>query len=93
MPKPIGDAERAELAEVAVIEDQNEMAWLGAQAFNGMGVPARKVPDVARGKVVGFRHAGRIDERGATSPFQHERPFGCGCMPVEFSGHSGFQTH
>ena len=49
---PVGDAERAELREVAVVEDQDEVRRLVAQAFEHVAVAAREIPDVARLEVV-----------------------------------------
>ena len=54
MADPVGDAERAELREVAVVEDQDEVARLVAQAFEHVAVAAREVPHVARLEVVGL---------------------------------------
>jgi hypothetical protein len=41
MAKPVRNAERAELGEVAVVEDQNEMDRIGAEALDGVCVAAR----------------------------------------------------
>jgi hypothetical protein len=46
-PYPVGDAERPKLGEVAVIEDENEVAGLVAQRLDDMAAAAREIPDVA----------------------------------------------
>ena len=45
---PVGDAEGVVFGEVAVVEDQDEMAFAGPDALDAMAPAARKVPDVAR---------------------------------------------
>ena len=61
MADPVGDAEGAELREIAVVEDQDEMRGLVSQAFEHVAVAAGEVPDVAGLEVVGLgvRRAGR----------------------------------
>jgi hypothetical protein len=49
---PVGNAEGAELGEVAVVEDQDEVAWLVAQALEHVAVAAREKPHVPRVEVV-----------------------------------------
>jgi hypothetical protein len=52
MPDPIGDTECAELGEIAVVKDQNEMSRFVAETLKYVGVAAWKVPDVAWFEVV-----------------------------------------
>ena len=47
---PVGDAEGAELREIAVVEDQDEVRRLVAQALEHVTVAAREIPDVAGSK-------------------------------------------
>src|SRR5205823_294973 len=65
MSQPIGNAEGAELGEISVIENQNEVTRLFAEASERVCVTAREVPDVARIEIVDLGSAGRIDNRGA----------------------------
>ncbi len=67
MAEPVGDAERAELGKVAVVEDQNEVAGLVAQAGKRVGMTAGKVPDIAGIEVVDFRATERIYDSGSDS--------------------------
>ena len=53
---PVADTERAELREVAVVEDQHEVTRLVAQAFEHVAVAAREIPHVSRLEVVRLRH-------------------------------------
>src|SRR5580704_3670587 len=46
--QPVRDAERAEFREVAVVEDQDEVARLIPETFEHMSVAAGKKPDVPR---------------------------------------------
>src|SRR5437868_5465614 len=90
---PIGDTERAELGEITIIENQNELCRLVAKTFEHVRMTARKVPDVARIKVVRFSLSSRVDHRGAYATFQHERPFRSGCMPVKLAHDAGLKLH
>ena len=47
MPDPIGDAECAELREITVVKDQNEMSRFVTEALEYVSVATWKVPDVA----------------------------------------------
>ena len=71
---PVGDAERAELGEVAVVEDQDEVGRLVAQAAEHVAVAAGEVPDVARLEVVGLGVALRIDDRRAHAAVDRRTP-------------------
>src|SRR6266513_3075710 len=93
MTDPIGDAERAELGEITVAEDQNEMCRFIPEAFEHVCVATRKIPDVARFKVVRFRLPCRIDHGGAHASFQDERPFRSGCVPVKLPHHARLKLH
>src|SRR5205085_11102277 len=90
---PIGDTKRAELGEITVIENQNELCRLIAEAFEDVRVAAWKVPDVARIKVVRLGLSSRVDHRGAHTTFQYERPFRRGCVPVELAHDAGLKLH
>src|SRR5207244_3266268 len=65
MPDPIRDTECAELREIAVVKDQNEMSRFVAETLEHMGVTTWKVPDVAGFKVVRLCLTSRIDDRSA----------------------------
>src|SRR5581483_11639724 len=90
---PVGDAKRAELGKVAVIEYQNEMTGLVTQTLQHVTVAAGEVPDIARIEVVRLGEAARTDHRGADAPLDDERPFGRGGVPVEFAHCAGFNPH
>ncbi len=91
--QPVGDAESAELGKVAVIEDENEMTRFVAQAGEGMGVAAGKIPDIARIEVVDLGGAGRIERGGAHTSLEHEGPFRGGRMPVKLPRDTRLQAH
>jgi hypothetical protein len=93
MADPIGDAERAEFREIAVIKDKNKMAGRVAQAFQHMRVAARKIPDIARPEVIRFRAALRVDDGRTHLAVGHESPFGRGRVPVQLSHHTGLHAH
>ena len=90
---PIGNAEGAELGEITVVENENEMCRFIPEAFEHVSVATRKIPNVARIKVVRLRLPGRIDHSGAHTSFQDERPFRSGRMPVQLAHHAGFKLH
>ena len=90
---PVADAERAELGEVAVVEDEDEVGRLVAEAAEHVAVAAGKVPDVAGFEVVGFGVALGIDDGRSHAAVDHERPFGGGGVPVQLAHHAGFQDH
>src|SRR4029077_18398032 len=93
VPDPIGDAEGAELGEITVIENQNKMRRFIAEALEHVRVAARKIPNVAGLKVVRLRLPCRVDDRGAHAPFQDERPFRSGCMPMKLPHHARLKLH
>src|SRR5580765_1264086 len=90
---PIGNAERAELGEITVVENQNEMCWFIPEAFEHVSVATRKIPNVARIKVVRLALPGRIDHGGAHTTLQHKRPFRSRGVPVQLAHHAGFKLH
>ena len=94
MPDPVGDAEGAEFGEVAVVEDQDEVTGLVAEALQHVAVAAREVPDVAGVEIVGLGEAacGSIDG-GADAALENERPFGRGGVPVQFAHRAGLEPH
>jgi hypothetical protein len=93
MPDPVGNAERAELGEIAVIENENEMRRLVAETFEHMGMPAWKVPNIAWRKIVCFRLPRWINYRRPNTTFQHQCPFGCSGVPVKFAHCARFKLH
>ena len=82
---PVGDAERAELGEVAIVENQNEMRRLVAEAFEHVAVTAREIPNVARLEIVSLGIAAGPEDRGPHPARDHERPFGRRCVPMQFA--------
>ena len=89
MPDPVGDGEGAEFGEIAVVEDQDEVARLVVEALQHVAVAARKIPDVAGLEIVGFGRALRIDHGGAHAALQHERPLRGGGVPVQLAHRPG----
>jgi hypothetical protein len=63
------------------------------EAFEHARVAARKIPNVARTKVVRLGLPGRIDHRRAHTTFQHKRPSRSRCVPVQLAHHAGFKLH
>src|SRR5205823_3243723 len=93
VPDPIGDAERAELGEITVIKNQNELRRLVAETFQHVRMTAWKVPDVARIKVVRLGLSSRVDHGCAYTTFQDERPFRSGCVPMKLAHDAGLKLH
>ena len=90
---PVADAERAELGEVAVVENEEEMAGLVAERFDDVAVATREIPEVAGTEIVGLRMAGRIDHRGADQSFGDKPPLRRRGVPMQFAHHAGLQPH
>jgi hypothetical protein len=90
---PVGDAESAELREVAVVKNQDEVTGPVAKALQHVPVSARKVPDVAGIEIVGLRAAGGIDDSGADAAFENEGPLGGSSVPVQFAHRPGLEPH
>src|ERR1035441_8349483 len=55
---PIRNAEGSEFRKMSVVEAQQKMALTRSQALNGVAVPARKIPGVARLEFGNFSQAG-----------------------------------
>ena len=81
------------LRKGAIVEDQNKVSLAGTKTLQGVAMPAREVPDVARLEVVRLGEAARIDNRGTNPPLEDERPLGRGGMPVRFAHRSGLDPH
>ena len=93
MPDPVGDAEGAEFGEVAIVEDQDEMTGLVAEALQHVTVPPGEVPDVARVEIVGLGKAAWVDDGGANAPLDDEGPLGRGGVPVQFAHRARLKPH
>src|SRR5437899_13020022 len=93
MPDPIGDTERAELGEIAVVKDQNEMGWFVAETLKHVSMAAWKGPDIAWFEVIRLGLTSWINDRCANTAFENERPFRCSRVPVKFVHHTGFKLH
>jgi hypothetical protein len=91
--EPVGDRERAELGEVAVVEHEDEGAGAGTEALDGVAVAARKIPDVAHGEIGDLGLVLRINGRDAAAPFDHIGPFGGVGVPVKLAKRSGLKRH
>src|SRR6516164_7914036 len=64
-----------------------------AETLEHMGVPTRKVPDVAGIKVVCLSLPGRVDNRCAHTSSDHERPLGGSGVPVKLAHHTRLKLH
>jgi hypothetical protein len=90
---PVSDAEGAKLREVAVVEDQDEVAGPVAEALQHVAMAAGEVPDVAGLEVVRLGISEGRDDRGPDVPLEDERPLGRGGVPVEFPHAAGLELH
>jgi|SRR5204863_1377751 len=93
MPDPIADTKRAELGEIAVVKNQNEMSRLATQTLEHVSVSTWKVPDVACLKIVRFSLTSWINDRCTNAAFENERPFRSSGVPVKFAHRAGFKLH
>ena len=93
MADPVGDAECSELGEIAVVENENEVAGLVAERLDYMRVAARKIPDVARPEIVGLGATVGVHDGRADTALDDIGPFGGGRVPVQFPHHAGLHPH
>jgi hypothetical protein len=92
MADPVSDAKGGKLGEVTVIKDEDEVTLLITDSLNGMGVAARKEPDVAR-TVVDLTVAVRIEERDPAPAGNHIGPLGGSGVPVQLAQPTGHEAH
>ncbi len=90
---PVGDAERAELGEMPVVEDQQEMARAGSQALQNVAVAAREIPGIADAEIGDVGLAFGRDDGGAAAAFDHVGPLGGERMPVQLADGAGVEAH
>ncbi len=93
MPHPIGDTKRAELREITVIKNQNEMSRVVAEALEYVGMATWKVPDIARFEVIRLGLTGRVNHSCASPAFEHKRPLGRSSVPVKLAHHARLELH
>src|SRR5262245_14569720 len=93
MADPIGNAERAKFGEITVVENQDKMCGFIPEAFEHVGVATRKIPDIARIKIVRLRLSGRIYYSCAYTALQYKCPFRSRCVPVQLAHHARFKLH
>ena len=93
MSEPVSNAESAELGEIAVVENQDEMTRCVAETGQRVRKTARKIPDIAGIEVVDLRTAKRVERRGAHTPFHDKGPFGRGRVPVQLTRHARLKPH
>ena len=91
--QPVGDTEGAELGEISVVENQDEMTRLFAEAGERVCMTAREIPDIAGIEVVDLGAAGRIDDRGADAPLEDKSPFRRRRVPVQLARDARLKPH
>src|SRR5689334_14729420 len=90
---PVGDRERAVLGERAVVERQDEVARLVADALNRMAVALGEVPQVARLEVVDLACARRLEHHGLAPPVDDVGPFGGDGVPMQLARRARVEEH
>jgi hypothetical protein len=93
MADPVGDAERAKLGKISIVEDQYKVTRLLAEALQHMAVAAGEVPHIARVEIIHFGVAARIDHGGADASCDNERPFRRGGVPVQLAHRAWLKPH
>jgi hypothetical protein len=86
---PVGDAEGAEVREMAVVEDEDEVRRLVSQAFELVTVAAKEIPHVDWLEVVRLRVPLRVVDCRRGPALDHECPLGRTGMPVELAHGAG----
>lgn len=87
----LGDQERAVFAELAVVEDEEELDAV-AEGLDVVGHAGGEEPDVALLQVVDEGAAGFVDGGDAHGAVEDETPF-VGLVPVEFAVGVGLEVH
>src|SRR6266513_4844807 len=90
---PIANTERTELGKISIIENQNEMRGFIAETFKHVGVAARKVPNIARIKIVRFGLSCRVNYCRAGTASDDKSPLRRCRMPMKFAHYSGLPLH
>ena len=89
---PVAEQEGVVLAEGAVVEHQEELAAVRAEALDGVRQAGREVPQVADPEVVHEAAAFRIDDGDARVAVQHVRPLGF-LVPMHLADGAGVEAH
>jgi len=82
---PVGDRERAVPGEGAVVERQNEVAGIIADALDRVAVPLCEVPEIAGLEVIDLACAGGLKHDRLGAPLDHIGPLGGDCMPMQLA--------
>ncbi len=90
---PVGDAESAELGEMPVVEDQQEMARAGPQVLQNVAVAAREIPGIAHTEIGDVGLPFRSDHGSAAAALDHVGPLRGERMPVQLADRARVQPH
>ena len=90
---PVGDAERAELGEPAVVEDEQKVTLLRSEPLNRVTVSLGEIPHVTRTEIRDLRVARRCDHRYAAPPTHDVGPLRRDRVPMQLAQRAGFQPH
>ena len=90
--EPVAQQESAVLVEVAVVEDQEELAPVGIEPLDRMGNAAGKIPEIADADIVDEIPALRVDRGDAGRSIEHVGPFRL-LVPVQLAHAARVQPH
>src|SRR5262249_6258206 len=90
---PVGDRKCAVLGERAIVERQDEMARLVADALDRMAVAPGEIPKIAGLAVVYLARTPRLDPHRLAAAGDDEGPFGSDGMPMQFARCARVEEH
>src|SRR3981189_283024 len=90
MFEPVAEQECIVLIEVAVVEDQKELAAIRTESLNRVRNARSEVPEIAHPHVVDKVSSLRVDGRDPRGAIQHVGPFG-GLVPMELTHAAAFR--
>ena len=90
--QPVAEEEGVVLVEIAVVEHQQELGAVGAEALDRMGNAGREIPQVAHADVVDEIAPVLVDGRDARAAVEHVGPLG-GLVPVQLAHAAGVEAH
>ena len=92
MGEPVGDQERLILVEVAVVEDEQELATVALQSLERVRDAGREVPDVALADIVLEGATVLVDGGDPHPALEHEPPL-VRLVPVHLADRAGLEPH
>ncbi len=92
MGHPLGDEEGVVLGEEAFVEDEEELAAVGAETLDGVRIAGGEEPEIALFDIVDEDGAVGVEDSDAGVAVEHESPL-VGGVPVHLAEAAGCEAH